>query len=55
MSAATLQTLIVAALVLGALTYLVRTIRRTIAAGRASRSSGCADGCGCSPTEKPHR
>ena len=49
-----MQQLIIAAIVLGAATFIVRRVWAAIAAARASRD-GCGSGCGCAPATQPGR
>jgi hypothetical protein len=47
MNGVLMQRLVAAAIVLGALAFLVRRGYRAYAASRARTSSGCGPGCGC--------
>ena len=48
------EQVIIAAIVLGAATFIVRRVWAAIAAARASRD-GCGSGCGCAPATQPGR
>jgi FeoB-associated Cys-rich membrane protein len=45
-----LESLIIGAIVLGAVFFIARRVWRTIAAARAPKGAGCDSGCGCAPT-----
>ena len=47
-----LQQLIIAAIVLGAATFIVRRVWAAVAAARAPKG-GCGSGCGCASTGQP--
>ena len=44
-----LQQVIVALIVLSAVVFIARRVWTAIASARATKSSGCASGCGCEP------
>ena len=53
MTNASLQQIIVLAIVLGALGFVAMKAVRAIRAARGKRAAACASGCGCAPSSAP--